>query len=224
MAALTAASNRCILKRPLVGIGVTVLALGERQALIARRRFARLGTVTLRAGHIRVESREGKRSPEMIEALRRLPGVLIVATETLGAQLAGVGVLMAIKAFVTQAQKGLIQVSDFDLRACRDPNMGGIVTLFAGELGVLPLQRESGETTMIELLAIQLDQRELPSVVLHVAISAIRLGRRGVVDLGMVTSVRLNATADFGVAIETLQAACGESEVMASCALGRAFQ
>ena len=122
VAGLAGALERRILKSSAVRIGVAVLAIGECEAFVTRIRFARLGTVTFHASDILMQPGERVSSAEMLEAFGGFPGVLIVASEALGAELARVGILMATETFLSQAQERLVKVFDLDLqsRGCRD--------------------------------------------------------------------------------------------------------
>lgn len=224
MAALTRAFERRVLKRALMRVRVAILALGERQTLIPRHGLAWPGAMTFLAGYIRVQAGEGEAGAEMIKSLGGFPRVLVVAAQALGAQLAGVGVLVAAEAFLAQTEKGFVKILDLDFAARGGRDVSSVMTLLTRELGVLSFQRESCGSTMLKFLAIQFGENELLSVVLHVAISAIGLIRRGIVDLGVVTGVLLHPVPDFGMAVETLKAACGQPEIMASRALGGSLE
>ncbi len=139
VAGLACALKRCILKSAAVRIGMTILTIGKSQAFVMRGRFSRLGPVTACAGHVLVQPGERETRAGMVEALRRLPSVLIVAAQTLGAQLSGVGILVAVRALLTQPQEGLAQVFDLDFAACGLGYVGGVMTLLATQLGMLSL-------------------------------------------------------------------------------------
>jgi len=205
-------------------VHVAVLATGKSHAFVVRRAFPRLGAMALQAGYIFVKSRERVGSSGMIKPIGRLPRVLVVATEALGAELARVGILVAAETLLAQPQVGLIQVLDFDFAAGRRRDMRGVVTLFARQLGVLALQGESRGPAMLEFLAVKLGERKLPPIVLHVAVGAIGLIGGRVVDARVVAGVFVHTPADFGMAIETLETARGEAEIMTGRTLGGAFE
>jgi hypothetical protein len=85
MACLAGALEGCILKSAAMRIGVTILAIGKRQALIMHGGFARLGPVTLHTSYILMKSGEREGRAEMVKTLRWLPGFLIVAAQAFSA-------------------------------------------------------------------------------------------------------------------------------------------
>lgn len=165
--------------------------------------FSRLGAMTLGARYILVEAREREASTNMVKARSRLPRVLIVTTQALGAQLACMGILVATLTLLAQTQEGLANIFDLDFctRGCGDA--GGVVALLTAQLGMLSLESKSGEQ-MHKFLTIQFGKRELPPVVLHMAASAINLCVGDVVGAGVVAAMLVQAAADFGVTVQTL--------------------
>ena len=117
MATLAGSLERRVLKRAAMLVGMAILAAGKGYAFVVRGRFSRFRAVALRAGHVLMESRERKSRAEVLEALSRLPGVLIVAAQTFRTELASVRILMATLAFLAQPQETLIEVFDLDLAA-----------------------------------------------------------------------------------------------------------
>ena len=81
VAGLARALKRCILKSATVRIGVAVLTIGKSQTLVMRGGFTGLGSVTPSAGDVLMQPGERKTGAGMIEALGRLPYILIVATQ-----------------------------------------------------------------------------------------------------------------------------------------------
>ena len=83
VAGLARALERRVLEGAAVRIGVAILTISKRQALIMRGGFTRLGPVTACAGHVLVQSRERERRTGMVEALGWLPSFLTVAAQAL---------------------------------------------------------------------------------------------------------------------------------------------
>lgn len=224
MATLARTLERRILKSAAVRIRMAILAVCESQALVVRARFPGFRTVTLDAAYVFVESREGESRTEMTKSLGRLPGILTVAAQTLSAKLAGVLILMATEALLAQAQIRLVEIFDFDFAVGSRRDMSGVVTLFARQLGVFSLKSESGGSPMIEFLTVQFSNGKLPSVVLHVTVSAVRLIGGRVINTGVIARVLFHASADLDMTVQTLQAASGEAEIMTAGTLRGAFQ
>ncbi len=84
-------------------------------------------------------------------------------------------VLVTIQAFPAQTEERFVQIRNLNVGANGSLDVLGIVALLARRLRVLAFEREAGRTSMIELLAIQLNESELPAVMLHVAVGTVRL-------------------------------------------------
>ncbi len=128
---------------------------------------------------------ERKTGAGMIEALGRLPYILIVATQAFRPQLAGVRILVTVHTLPAQTQEGLIQIFHFDFGACDLGNVGGVMTLLTAQMGMLSLQSKSCESPKLIILTAQFGQRKLPTVMLHVAMGAIHLSFGSVIDAGV---------------------------------------
>jgi len=86
-----------------------------------------------------------------------------------------VRILVTVHTLLAQTQEGLIQIFHFDFGACRLGNVGGVMTLLAGQLGMLSLQSKSRVSAMIILVTVQFSEGKLPTVMLHVAMGTIHL-------------------------------------------------
>jgi hypothetical protein len=201
MATLARTLERDILKSASVRIRMAILAIRKSQTLVARRGFPGLGTMALGAAYVFMKSSEGESRPEVAKSLGWLPGILIVATQTFRAKLAGVLILMTTEALRAQPQIGLVEVLDLDFAAGRRPDMRGVVTLLASQLAVFSFEGEPGGCTMVEFLTVQFGDRKLPPVVLHVTVSAIGLIRGGVIDAGVITSMFFHTPADLNMTV-----------------------
>ena len=118
MTVLAGTPESRVLKSATMRIGVTVPAIGERQALVARGGFARLGPVTLRAGDALMKPRERVYAAGMTESPGRLPRLLVVAAAAFSPQLACVDVTVTTEAVLAQPEECLGEVFDFDFRPC----------------------------------------------------------------------------------------------------------
>ena len=104
---------------------------------------------------------------------------------------------MAVRACLTQAQEGPIEVLDLDFDAGGSRYTGSVVALLATQLGVLSLQSESRKAAMWKFLTIQLGEWKLPPIMFQVASDAIHLRLGNIVGTGVIANMFLDATADF---------------------------
>lgn len=224
VATVAAAAEFRILKSATMGVVVAILAPTEFQTLVFRGSLSSFGRMTLAAGDGLMQPREGESSLRVIEPGNRLPGFLIVATRAGGAELASMLILMTSGAFASKPQKRPGGVLHFE-----DGHSGGldlrrIVTGYAVQRAMLALQREPRLRPMIELLAIQLDQRKVLAVVFRVASGAVFFPGRALKHPGMVTGVSVQPLLDLGVALHTFQRAGTRTKVMTGGARGHALQ
>ena len=77
---------------------------------------------------------------------------------------------------------------------------------------------------MIIFVAVQFRQRKLPPVVFHVAMGTIHLSFGSVIGAGVITDMLFDATTNFCMTVQTLEAASGQAEIVTSGALAGAFQ
>lgn len=129
-------------------------------------------------------------------------------------------VFVAEGAFAAEAEKCFRQVLlfDFGARGCGDALRA--MTGFAFLLAMFSLEGEAGLFLVVELVAVEPDEGESLSVMVHVAARAIRFAGRGVEGAAMKSDVGLDALPDFRVALEALKAPATRSEVVAGRALG----
>ena len=101
------------------------------------------------AFHRLVQPGEPKARPIMIETIRRLPFILIVAGQAVIAQLIAVGIAVAAQTGSAQAQKGAFKVFFGGDKHFRSNGILRLMTVAAFLTGKRPLQLKSGEC-MIE--------------------------------------------------------------------------
>jgi|SRR5271165_2643921 len=117
------------------------------------------------------------------------------------------GIHVATKTFRTQAQVRFVEVLDFDFCARASGNVRGVVTLRASQLGMLPLQGESGESSMLKRLAVQSGEQKLLPIVFHMAAGAIGLCVGSFIRARMIARVLTEAATDLGVALQAFETA-----------------
>jgi len=133
-------------------------------------------------------------------------------------------VLVAAEAVAAQAEEGPVQVLDPDLGLGAGRNVRGRVALLARLFSVLPRQREPGLRLVIELRAIQADQRRGLSFVLRVAPAAVGLPYRGFVVARVESRLGIHPAPDLGVALQALEPPRARPELVTRPALGDALQ
>ena len=103
------------LKSPVVGIGMAVIAGAVSQSLHADGLLAGARSVAFLAGDGRMPSRKREVRRGMVEPGRGLEGFLVVAAETLAAELTQVRVLLLTTgALAAQAEEGPVEVLHLD--------------------------------------------------------------------------------------------------------------
>ncbi len=116
-----------------------------------------------------------------------------------------------------------MKVLDLDLGPYGSLNAVRIVAFLARQSLVFAGQCEVGQRVMLEPCRVEFRDLEFLAVVFDVAASAVRLAARDVERAGVVAVLRLDPFGDLGMAVQALEAALAESEVMASGALSGAF-
>ncbi len=90
-----------------------------------------------------------------------------MAAQAVVAELIQVRIAMAVRAVEAQAKKSPAQVLDLDFGLIGGHDVAWIVAGRAGQLAMLAFQGESCEAGVVELLAVELGDLELPAVVLR---------------------------------------------------------
>lgn len=117
VAGIARASKLSFLEGTTVGIGVAALAATEGQAFIPRGRLAGRRSVALLAGDLLMQSRERVARAGMTESRSGLEGVLRMAVEAIGPELALMLILMTGSALTAKAKKRPVQILQLDLAA-----------------------------------------------------------------------------------------------------------
>lgn len=186
-------------------IFMAVRALAEWDPDILRLAIRSAG-VALGALHLGVQTRQRIARLRVIELGNAdlLPIFEIVALLTGRAEAAFVGILVTAGARGGETEIGTAKVLDFDGRTVGDRNMGRVVAFVAGQADVLAFEHVPG-FLMIEGVDVPLDQREVLTIVLGVAASALLAGTDGNVVGGVETSVGGEPSRNLGVTVETLE-------------------
>ena len=226
VACFTRPAKVCVLKRAAMRIGVAVLATAKCQTLEVReylpfRRWRR-SAMTLLASQRLMLSRERECGFRMTEPRRRFPSVLGMAAHALLAQLPCMGILMAVRTFPAQSQEAPVWILQLNLRARWGGNVFECMATGAALFPMLPLKTESCLRGVVERLAVQLHQRELCAVVLHVTAHTIRFTRRRFIGFPVESASSLNSFLNLGVAFQTFEAAGAGAEIMTRGALRQA--
>ena len=122
-----------------------------------------------------MQSSQREMRRRVVKASHRLPSVLGMAAQTIRAQLPFVLILMTGEALAAQAKQRMSGILNFDLGTRRRRHFLGIVAGLAAQGLVLAFERETGIDGVIERLPIETDERELLSVMFHVAPCAVLL-------------------------------------------------
>jgi len=154
---------------PVVRILVAVGALVEGDTHVLRLTIGSVG-MALRALHLSVQPSQRIPGLRVIELsdLQRLPVLEVMTLQTILAETAFVLIFMAGDACRRHSQIAAIEVFVFDRRAFLRRNVGGAMTLVAGQTLVLALQKVA-RLLVIESFRVPLDQRKIFAVVFGVA-------------------------------------------------------
>jgi hypothetical protein len=207
-----------------VGILVTVLAAAVGQAFELGILLAGARSVALLAGLLLVQPAELEVGSGMIESGSGLEAVLRVAVQAIGAELALMLVLVAVQALAAKTEERPVQIFQLDLGLGSSGDMSGNVTLLALLLGVLAGQGKAGLGEVIELLTVEINQRSSLPLMFLMTTPAIGLAGKAFVVIRVKARVGLHPAADFGVTLETFEAAGSGSKLVTGRAFGHALQ
>lgn len=205
-------------------IGVTIRTLAESNSRVAR--FAvRCGGMTLLASDLCVQPGQRVAGLGMVELphVDGFPVVVGVALKTILAQAPVVLVLVTGHTIRGNAQKGLIQVSNFDRGARGRRYVLGAMTAIAGDPRVFALEDVS-RLLVVEGCDVPFDQRKIFSVMLGVATHASLAGARAKVVRGVQTLPAGNTRSNFAVAIHTSERCLPGGQFMAGGAVAGAIE
>ena len=153
------------------------------------------------------------------------PVLDVVAFGALVAELSFVRIVVAGGAIWGEAEVGFRQVVILDEGFFRWRHVCGRVAFFAGDIGVLALQRVAGEAVIkFCRRRFPVDDVEIFAVVFEVAANAILASRIVHPKLEMVAVFGGEGLGDFLVAIEALKGGSAGPKRMAGCALCRAAE
>ena len=188
-----------LLETAFVRIGVAVVALAERQALVAGRTLG-VGSVALLALHRLMKSSQGITRLGVVEFPRRIfPIDEVVTLNAVLTEPAFVEILVASRARFGNPEKGFAQVLGLDVGALGRRNPLGEMAFVAGKSRMFALEEISG-FFVVEFVRIPLDEREVGSVVIRVATDALLAGTGRDVIRGVQSALGRHASADIGVA------------------------
>jgi hypothetical protein len=214
----------CVLKRSPVRIVMTGPAASEGHSGEVDWGLTAISAVTFLTADVRMQSRQREFCLCVRKSRSGTPRVLYMAVCACGSEFPRVRILVARCALAPQAQEGVVQVLHFYLSAPRRGDLWRTVAFGAWQLGMRALQGETGFGFMIELRRIETDERNPSAVVLQVAAGAIRLISGGVVPARMQSGSGHNPLLNFRVALETLELARAQAEVVTSRAVRDSIQ
>ena len=179
--------------------------------------------MTLRAGHSGVQPRERIPGLSVVEQADVLPRRGVVAGLTILAELALVKVLMAGQARLGEPKEALVQIFLFDQVSPLRLDMRSRVAVLALDARVFALQWVSG-LRMVEFLFRWLPANELKlfPIVLGMAARAVFVGIVPLHDRRVKSQVGDEPLIDFGMTLQTLQAASRRRKSVAGGALAYA--
>lgn len=221
---LAGAFERRIHESPAMRIDVAILATGEAQSLVSGRSTARRRRVALHALDVLMPAGQRIRGTAVIEARSRLPGVLRMAVRAFVTELPAVLILMAADTLRRQPKEGIAEILDLYLGLQGSHDMLRVVAILAAQALVFSYQRKVGKGVMFEPRLVNFCDLERAAVMFQVTTSAVGLASRNVECTRVVSVLLLDSLSDLGMAFQAFEPALPESKVMASGALGRAFQ
>jgi hypothetical protein len=205
-------------KAALMRVGMAIVTFAEGQAKIARL-VVGAGRVALFAFDRRVLPGQWITGLRVIEGPgNAFPVVEVVALRAIGAEPPGVRILVAGGAGFGKPEEGAVEVLDLDECALVSGNVVGSVAFPAFEPSVLAFQQVAG-LLMVEFLRIPLDDREIETVVIGVALGALLAGTGPDAVRGMQTIVSREAGGNFGMAVETLEGGLASTQFVTSGAM-----
>ena len=148
----------------------------------------------------------------------RFPGLLVVAAETVCAELILMRLLMAGSTLTAQTQEGLVEIFQLNLRTGCPCYLSGVMTILTFLLAMLACQCKASLGRVIETFPVQRDKRDFGAAMLNMAASAIRFACGTVVGARVIPRARIHSALDLGMTLEALEAA--RSKIVAGGALG----
>lgn len=203
-----------------VRIDMAVAAVGELHVLEPRRPARHVRLVAFLAGNLNVHAGQRITRFGVIELLRILPVIHVVAAGAILAKLALVNIFVTTDAVGGQSQVGLGGILTLEQREYVRTYVRGNVTLFAGNAGVLPFQGISGQA-VIELFhwSLPVNQREVGSVMLEMAAHTILAVGIFHLQLRVISPLLREQLGDLLVAIQTFERGRAGAKFMAFGAL-----
>jgi len=199
----------------LVGIGVAVVALRERNPNVPRL-IIRPGGVALFALHLPVQAGQRVAGLRVIESPRNiLPVIEIVAVCAVRAQASAVRVFVTGGTGFGNPDERPVEVLHLDEGAHAGGNVLGSVALFAFQPRVLSFKHVAG-LFMVEILRVPFDYGEVETVVIGVALGAFLAGTGPDAIREMQAPVSREPGSDLGMAVETLEGGLASTELVTS--------
>ena len=220
-----ARSAALVLEAALVRIGVAVVALAERQALVTRGASS-IRRVALLAFHLHMQASQRIARLGVIELAGSVfPVDKVVALDAIRSQPPFVKIFVTRRAGLRDSQEALAQIFRLDVGALGGRNPLRQVTLVAGQPRVLALQHVAG-LAVIELVRtrVPLDQRKICAVVIRVTLHAFLAGARGNVIRAVQTLFCCHPRPDVGVATDALEYRLTAADLMTIRAVRQAIQ
>ena len=144
VAGLAGAPEFHVLERSAVRIVVATLAPGERDAFEEPGGVAGARNMALLAGDSLMQACKLELCPRVIKPRSRLPRLLVMAPCAVRAELAAVTVLVAAGAIPPEAEKGVIEVLNFDPSADTIRNLTLVMAALAFLTAMFTFESKSG--------------------------------------------------------------------------------
>jgi hypothetical protein len=224
VAVIARTSKLDFLKGSAVGIVVTALAPAVCQPFELSGLLTGPRPVALLACLRLMQSRKWEVSVAMLESGRRLKTILRVASQTIGAELALMLILMTGKALTTKSKKRPVRIFQLNLGAGRGWNLGCDVTFLTFLLCMLAHQGKTRLGHVVEVLAVQTDQRRCLALVFLMTTPAIGLASRALEIAPVKPRLSFHPAPDLGVTLQTLEAARAGAKGVTGRTLGQSFQ
>jgi len=211
-----------LLKSAFVRVEVAVGASREANASESRLPAGRVRLMTFFARHTDVQTSQRVAGLGMVEVLRGLPVVGVVAALAIVSELALVRIGVAGEAILREAKERFVELFVFDQGAVAGLQIFRRVTLGARDVCVFAFEGVAGQL-VVELLLRRLPvkQREIETVMFEVAAHAIFAVGILHGQPRVISAVCSEMLGNLFVTVETLEGRGAGAELVAGCALRR---